>query len=65
MQVAWASGQLYQYHGRVEVCIQNQWHSICGDSWTDSEQNAAVVCREIGLSEYGIVTFIFLFQHAV
>ena len=47
------AGTLLQYahYGRMEVCIQNQWRSICGDTWT--EHGAAVACKELGYSEHG------------
>ena len=37
--------------GRVEVCINRTWWSICPNSWSYSE--ASVVCRQLGFSEYG------------
>lgn len=34
--------------GRVEVCINGVWGTICGSYWNDN--NARVVCRQLGLS---------------
>ena len=32
--------------GRVEVCMGGYWGSVCSDGW--SEEDALVVCRQIG-----------------
>lgn len=36
--------------GRVEVYQYNQWSTICGQNWSDSE--AQVLCHSLGFGRY-------------
>ena len=38
--------------GRVEICIDGVWGSVCDDDW--NTVSARIVCRELGLPFSGI-----------
>lgn len=37
--------------GRLEICLSNEWGTVCNRMWDDTD--ARVVCRQLGLSLSG------------
>ena len=44
-QIRLAGGNIAN-EGRVEICMDNLWGTVCDDSWGSTD--ASVVCRQLG-----------------
>jgi hypothetical protein len=43
-----------EYEGRVEICYNEAWGTICDDGFDSAD--ATVICRQVGHSQIGMMS---------
>ena len=45
------AGGVYSFEGRLEVCVNGLWGTICDTNWSETE--SSVVCNQLGFLAFG------------
>ena len=51
------AGGSYNNVGRIDLCVNGSWGTICGNSFDNKD--ASVACRQLGYSSFGKLYHIF------